>query len=127
MPESFGLIESGVLFGVSNSNDLIQYSLFPKDFSIHGDAYQFLLNYHDEYKSYPTAKLLKEKYPELDEEAKSLDFHYCARTLQNQSLTRRASELIRSQSPVMVEDPKKAISNILYGLDSLSSNYDDSI
>ena len=127
MAESFGFIESGIILNSKNSDDIKKHSFQGNDFVIYKDVYLFLIEYFDEHKKCPTNNLLLEKFPELDEKAQGEDLEYCIGVFQKHSLTRKATDLIRSHNETIKLDPKQAISNIVFGLDKLNLDYDDDI
>ena len=62
--ESYGFIESGIIFGITSLSDLKQLKYTPKDFSVHSDALDFVLDYYDSYTEFPSSGLLTEKFPD---------------------------------------------------------------
>lgn len=127
MAESFGFVESGIILNTHDIEDINKHVFNSKDFVIHEDAYQFLIEYFDEHKRCPTKNLLIEKFPELDEKAHGENLDYCIGVFQKHGLTRKATDLIRTQNEAIKTDPKQAISNIVFGLDKLNLDYGDDI
>jgi len=64
--ESFDFIESGIVLGLTDFDQLRKFKHPSKDFAKHGDAYKFLLKYVDDYGEFPTISHLCENYPTLD-------------------------------------------------------------
>ena len=127
MGESFSFIESGIIFNTKTKEDLKNHSISVDNFINHGEAYQFLLDYSEDYDKSPTTQLLKERFPDLDTDAIGVGLEHCVRTLHEQSLTRKATGLIRGQNELMIKSPKEAISNIIRGLDGLNLRHDQDV
>lgn len=118
--DSYNFIESGLVLSVGGRQDLLRVPFSPGDFSLHGQAFGYLQEHFDEFGKFPTADLLSQKFPDLDRTASDLSFDYCLAEFRKQVLVRRATSTIKAAGRVLKDDPVKAISDIISGLDDLS-------
>ena len=56
--ESYEYIESAIIFGLDNKENLKAFKYSERDFNIHGPAYAFINNYWDTTGTLPTQSLL---------------------------------------------------------------------
>ena len=125
--ESFDYIESGVIFGLDTKANLRTFNKHSVDFSVHGDAFRFLINYFDDYGEFPAQSMLTENFPSLDPSASSLNWDYTLKTFNNQILYRKMVSLINSNRDLIHTEPKDAMSKIMAGLQDLEILHDDDI
>jgi len=125
--ESFSFIESAIVFNTKNFLDLQKQSFDDKDFSIHGDAYQFILDYFDECGKFPQNSLLKEKFIDLDVSAIGVDLIYAIKIFYKQVLFRLAVPTIKKYNKPIVDSPEEAIPNLISDLEELVVRFNDDI
>lgn len=125
--KSFSFIESGLVLNTNSVEDLQDNPVNPQHFAIHGDAYEFVLDYLDEFGSFANSKVIIDKFPDLESDAIGADLVYCVKEFKKQVLTRNAIDTIRGQQNLMRDDPTKAIENIQSGLDGLSLQFDEGL
>ena len=94
--ESFDYIESGIIFGLDTKSNLRTFNKHSVDFSVHGDAYRFVIKYFDDYGEFPSESTLVENFPSLDPSAQSLKWEYATKIFGNQVLYRKMVGLINS-------------------------------
>ena len=124
---TFGFIESGIILNTRKSSDLEKHNFKSEDFFIHKNAYDFLIEFFDKYKKFPEIETLYEQFPNIDRGANGEDLDYCIDTFRDQTLTRKTINIIKNNERLVIDSPKKAISDIIYGLDNLNVSYDDDI
>ena len=125
--ESFDFIESGVIFGLNTKDNLRTFSKHSVDFSVHGDAFRFLINHFDTYGEFPVQSVLTENFPSLDPAAYALNWDYTIKTFNNQILYRKMVGLINSNRDLIHTEPKQAMSKIMSGLQDLEILHDEDI
>ena len=125
--ESFDFIESGIVLGLTDFDQLRKFKHPSKDFAKHSDAYQFLLKYVDDYGEFPTISHLCENYPTLDTSASSLNLEYAVDKFKNQVLYRQIVNVFNTNKEVLKENPKKAFSQITHSLNDISLVYDEEV
>lgn len=123
MAESFNFIESGVILNIRVFEDLAKCNFDEDDFSIHGEAYKFIVQYFDEHEKFPELNLIKERYPDIDFNAVESGLDYCVQEFHKQSLTRKATNIIKKESASIIDDPDGAVSNIIGELGNLNFNH----
>lgn len=69
-------LESGLIFAIQSYKDLQKIKFRPKDFALHGDAFEFVADYLSTKESIPPSSLLVEKF-KLVESAQGTDLDYC--------------------------------------------------
>jgi len=124
----FGLIESGLLLNISTSTDfvkLLKRKFSKEDFSKHGAAFEFAVDYFNEYAKIPNNDLLTSKFEDINLEAKGLDLDYCIKEFTDQFLYRRTVLYINNISNGLGSDPSKAIRQLSEKLDDLSLRFLD--
>ena len=104
--ESFDFIESGIIFGLDNFESLKKFKHPSKDFAKHGDAYQFLLKYVDDYGELPSVEHMSENYPTLDPSATTLNLDYAMNKFKDQVLYRQVVNVFNTNKDVLKESPK---------------------
>ena len=125
--ESFDFIESGIVLGLTDFDQLRKFKHPSKDFAKHSDAYQFLLKYVDDYGEFPTISHLCENYPTLDTSASSLNLEYAVDKFKSQVLYRQIVNVFNTNKEVLKENPKKALSNIMVNLTDIEVVYDEDV
>ena len=124
---TFSFVESGVILNTKNDTDLAKHNFKTSDFFVHKDAYDFLIDFFAKYKKAPELDTMLDKFPDLERRAGGEDLDYCIDTFRNQSLTRKTINIVKNNERLIIESPKRAISDIIYKLDSLNVSYDDDI
>ena len=125
--ESFDYIESGVIFGLDNKKSLRTFNKHSVDFSVHGDAFRFLISYFDDYGEFPAQSILTENFPGLDPSASALNWDYTIKTFNNQILYRKMVSLINTNRDMIHTEPKQAMSTIMAGLQDLEILHDEDV
>ena len=131
--ESFGFIESGIVFGLQDFSRLNNFQYRAKDFSVHGGAFAFVLDYVDQYNKFPPSVLLMEKFqdklgaPGLEQAAVGIDFDYLVKVFRKQVLYRNAVEAIKESKDLLKEDPEIAISQISQRFEDIGLSYQDEL
>ena len=125
--ESYGFIESGIVFGLNSLSTLRQLKYTPKDFSVHSDALDFVLDYYDLYTEFPSSGLLSEKFPDLDATSIDASLDYCLDAFRKQVIYRNVIEVINSHKGRLVEDPEAVIGSYLEGLEKITLQHDDDL
>jgi replicative DNA helicase len=125
--ESFDFIESGIIFGLDSFENLKKFKHPTKDFAKHGDAYQFLLKYVDDYGEIPSADHVAENYPTLDPSATTLNLDYAMNKFKDQVLYRQIVNVFNTNKDILKESPKKAFSQITHSLNDISLVYDEEV
>ena len=125
--ESYSFIESAIVFGVKTPLDLEKFRFVPGDFSVHGEAFRFVLDCLDGYNSFPENGLLKEKFSSLSEESVGVDLNYSVAAFKKQLLYRKSVSLIKDNQFLLKEDPQEGINKILVGLDQLAVRFEDDV
>ena len=125
--ESFDFIESGIIFGLDNFESLKKFKHPSKDFAKHGDAYQFLLKYVDDYGELPSVEHMSENYPTLDPSATTLNLDYAMNKFKDQVLYRQVVNVFNTNKDVLKESPKKAFAQISHSLNDISIVYDEEV
>jgi len=121
MNSNFSFIESGIIFETRLPEDLQQQKFTENDFSLHGAAYTFLLNWYDNYKTFPSHNVLVERFPTLDVNAVGAGLGYCINEFCQQIIYRHAVEVINNHSGLIKEKPEQAVTELLSGLSGLLS------
>ena len=125
--ESFDFIESGIIFGLDTFENLKKFKHPSKDFAKHGDAYQFLLKYVDDYGELPSVEHMSENYPTLDPSATTLNLDYAMNKFKDQVLYRQVVNVFNTYKDVLKESPKKAFAQISHSLNDISIVYDEEV
>jgi len=125
--ESYGFIESGIIFGITSLSDLKQLKYTPKDFSVHSDAIDFVLDYYDSYTEFPSSGLLIEKFPDLDTTAVDASLDYCFDAFRKQVIYRSVVEVINTHKGRLTDDPESVIGSYLEGLEKITLQHDDDL
>ena len=125
--ESFDFIESGIIFGLDTFENLKKFKHPSKDFAKHGDAYQFLLKYVDDYGELPSVEHMSENYPTLDPSATTLNLDYAMNKFKDQVLYRQVVNVFNTNKDVLKESPKKAFAQISHSLNDISIVYDEEV
>ena len=124
---SYDYIESAVIFRLDTKTNLGSFKFSERDFARHGDAYKFIIDFFDQYGSFPSVATLCENYPTLDQTSQSVKFDYAVDIFRNQVLTRRVTRVIRAEKELVKENPKQTIANILVGLADIEVDYDEDV
>ena len=122
--ENFNFIESGLIFGLCESNNYKAFTHPVKDFANHGEAYKFIQEHLDEYKEFPKCEVLLEKFPQLSKDAKDINFQYALGEFKKHVMYRNIISAFSEQKPILREDPKKALSLIMDGLHDVEILHD---
>tara|TARA_R100001509_G_scaffold164407_1_gene141878 strand:- start:88 stop:1329 length:1242 start_codon:yes stop_codon:yes gene_type:complete len=122
--ENFNFIESGLIFGLCESNNYKAFTHPVKDFANHGEAYKFIQKHLDEYKEFPKCEVLLEKFPQLSKDAKDINFQYALGEFKKHVMYRNIISAFSEQKPILREDPKKALSLIMDGLHDVEILHD---
>lgn len=125
--ESTQLIESGIVLNIRSLGDLAKIRYSPKDFKLHGNALQFIIDYFDEYKEFPKQSLLIEKFPALEVSTVGYNFEYCLDEFGKQVLFHRAYDAIKNNENLLKNEPQKAIQKLISSLDTSLVDYEDEI
>tara|TARA_R110000824_G_scaffold363647_1_gene551692 strand:+ start:2057 stop:3295 length:1239 start_codon:yes stop_codon:yes gene_type:complete len=125
--ESYEYVESGVVFGLLEPENLKSFKYVSKDFAKHSDAYLFLTGYIDDYGKSPEAELLLENYPTLDSSAKTLDFVYATKKFADQVLFRKIVSVFQDNKETLMKNPKVAFGKIQGRLNDLEVVYDEDV
>jgi hypothetical protein len=120
MASNFNFIESGVVFGIRNFQEVKKIHFKAKDFSLHGDAFTFVLDFFDDNNEAPPVSLVSSKFPDLDEDAIGTSFDYCLQEFSKEVLYLRAKEIIEDHASELHTDPSNAIAGIQAGLDDIN-------
>lgn len=124
----FNLIESGLLLNATTAADyikILKLKFKKSDFGVHGEAYDFAVDYFNSYSSPPTNELLIGKYPDLKAEAVGLEIDYCLQELKEQFVYRRTLSYMNQISSLIADDPTKAVRMLVENLDDLSLRFLD--
>jgi len=125
--ESYGFIESGIIFGLNSLSSLKQLKYNSKEFSIHSDALDFVLDYYDSYTEFPSSGLLSEKFPDLDSTSIDASLDYCLGAFRKQVIYRNVVDVINSHKGRLIEDPESVIGSYLEGLEKITLQHDDDL
>ena len=125
--ESYGYIESGIIFGIDSLTTLKQLKYTPKDFSVHSEALDFLLDYYDGYSEFPSSGLLSEKFPDLDSTAIDSSLDYCLNAFRKQVIYRNVVDVINTHKNRLTDDPESVIGSYLEGLEKITLQHDDDL
>ena len=125
--ESFDFIESGIVFGLQDIKGIRKFRYIDRDFATHGDAYNFVLKYFDEYGESPSASVLTENFPTLDPSSQSLQFDYALESFKNQVLYRKVVGVFQTNKDVLQVNPKKAYTDIVSQLEDVGISNDEDV
>ena len=125
--ESYEYIESAIIFGLNNKENLKAFKYSERDFNIHGPAYAFINNYWDTTGTLPTQSLLIENFPSLNISGSEVDFSYALRNFGKLYLTKKATVAGRKVRHTIQDDPKKAIATLINDLTSIQTDFDEDI
>jgi len=125
--ESYGFIESGTIFGLTSLSTLKELKYTSKDFSVHSDALDFVLDYYDSYTEFPSSGLLIEKFPDLDSTAIDASLDYCLDAFRKQVIYRNVVEVINQHKGRLTDDPESVIGSYLEGLEKITLQHDDDL
>jgi len=125
--ESYGFIESGIIFGLNSLSSLKQLKYNSKEFSIHSNALDFVLDYYDSYTEFPSSGLLSEKFPDLDSTSIDASLDYCLGAFRKQVIYRNVVDVINSHKGRLIEDPEAVIGSYLEGLEKITLQHDDDL
>ena len=125
--ESFDFIESGIIFGLHDTKALKQFRYVDRDFTTHGDAYNFVLKYFDDYGESPSVAVLSENFPTLDTTAQTLQFDYALDSFKNQVLYRKVVGVFQTNKETLQFNPKKAYIDIVSQLDDIGVSNDEDV
>jgi len=117
--DTYNFIESGIIFGTRTIEDLEKHDFSPDDLTLHRDAYDFLINYYDSYTKFPNEHVLKEKFPDLEPNAKELELDYALGVFRKHSLTRKAVKVLTEKQRDVMTDPESAVSALIGELTAL--------
>ena len=117
--EPYGFIESGILFNIQDKLALDRISFNSRAFSIHGEVFEFILSYYDEYTEFPPKDLLKGRFPDLDDKARNLKLDYCIGEFQKQVLTRQTRDVMKKWGGKLVENPRETVEGIITELQDI--------
>jgi len=125
--ESFDFIESGIVFGIQDIKGIRKFRYIDKDFATHGDAYNFVLKYFDDYGEPPSVSALTENFPTLDPTAQTLQFDYALDSFKNQVLYRKVVRVFQTNKETLQLNPKKAYIDIVSQLDDIGVSNDEDV
>jgi|TARA_R110000824_G_scaffold147237_2_gene316680 archaellum biogenesis ATPase FlaH len=125
--ESYGFIESGIIFGIDSLSTLKNLKYTAKDFSVHSESMDFLLDYYDSYTEFPTQGLLLEKFPDLDASAVNASLDYCTDAFRKQVIYRNVVDVINTHKGRLTDDPESVIGSYLEGLEKITLQHDDDL
>jgi len=125
--ENYGLVESGIVFGLKDRADFEKLKYPTKLFALHGAVIDFVENHLEEYKEPPSLGLLMTQFPDLIEDGKDLNFDYCLDEFEKQVVYREVVKIIKANQGTLREDPKKAIRSIILSLDDVDIDFADDI
>jgi len=122
--ENYNFIESGLIFGLCESQNYKAFTHPVKDFSQHGDTYKFIQEHLDEYSEFPTNQVLIEKFSHLATDAQDTNFQYALAEFKKQVMFRHIVSAFSENKPVLEQNPKKALSLIMDGLHDVEILHD---
>ena len=121
-------VESGIVLNTRHVEDLKLHNFTAKDFVILGDAYTFLLEYCDTYQEMPTLETLYDKFnEELEEQAEGGNLNYFIKTFNDQTITRKAANIIREEGKKLISFPRETVGNIISKLERINQDYDEEV
>ncbi len=122
-------IESAVIFNLNTEGNLHNFKHVKDDFTKHGQAYEWLVNYFDKYGEFPPQVVLEQQFPSLEAKAKDekLPFDYAYEQFKRALLQRNVLRAVNSNSNLIFEDPKRALSNIMSGLSDIETVYHEDV
>ena len=125
--ENFEYVESGIILNIKDKSNLDGFPFKAKDFAVHGKAFTFLSNFYDDFKDFPSKKVLAENFPELDINVPKTDFEYLTQEFRKQVIFRKVVESFQRNKDRLKSDPKQALSKILDGLEDINVVYDEDV
>jgi len=127
LPKNYSFIESALVLNLETRQDLNKIPFRPSHFSLHGDTFQFILEYLDEYEDLPKQELLLEKFPDLDKDSVGTNLDYSINEFRNQILFREARDVIRNNQGVIETEPRVFINNVISGLSDVDIDFSEDI
>ena len=125
--ENYNFIESGLIFGLCDSQNFKSFTHPIKDFAQHGDTYKFIQEYLDEYSESPSNQILIEKFPHLSTDAQDMNFQYALAEFKKQVMFRNIISAFSNNKPILEQNPKKALSLIMEGLHDVEILHDSDV
>lgn len=123
--ESYNYIESGLVLACKSTEQLNKLFALGREFSVHKIVVNFLIEYFDEYKNFPSQEQLLEKYESLDKEAKTLAFDYCLDEFKKQVVFRKIKGAIEQNKPVIQTNPQLAVGKLITDLSNIADFTDE--
>jgi len=125
--ENYEYVESGIILNIKEKSTLDSFPFKAKDFAVHGKAFSFLTNFYDDFKDFPSKKVLEENFPDLDLQVPSTDFGYLTQEFRKQVIFRKVVESFQRNKDKLKTDPKMALSKIMDGLEDINVVYDEDV
>ena len=120
-------IESAVIFNLNTEGNLHNFKHVKNDFAKHGEAFDWLVTYFDKHGEFPSQIVLEQQFPSLDSKASDTNFDYAYEQFKRSLLQRNVLRAVNSNSNLIFDDPKKALSNIMSGLTDIETVYDEDV
>jgi replicative DNA helicase len=120
-------IESALIFNLNTEGNLHNFKHVKSDFAKHGQAFEWLVNYFDKHGEFPSQVVMQQQFPSLDEKAGDTNFDYAYEQFKRSLLQRNVLRAVNSNSNLIFDDPKKALSNIMTGLTEIETVYDEDV
>ncbi len=120
-------IESAVIFNLNTEGNLHNFKHVKNDFAKHGEAFDWLVTYFDKHGEFPSQVVLEQQFPSLDSKASDTNFDYAYEQFKRSLLQRNVLRAVNSNSNLIFDDPKKALSNIMSGLTDIETVYDEDV
>ena len=124
---SASFIESGIILNTRFVEDFKSHNFNAKDFVILGDVYNFILEYSDVYQVLPTLETLYDKFNDLEEDAEGGSLTYFIKTFNDQTITRKAADIIKEEGKKLISTPRIAVGNIVSRLEKINQDHDEEV
>jgi len=132
-------IESAVILNINNLEDYKKVRFSKKDFSVFGEAFEFLSDYFQENQSFPPRALLYKKFPTkedkdtgkiiygLDPNAVDVSLDYSIEQFGQQVLFRKVMLSFKNNEKLLKENPFQAFPKIMDSLNNVNIDIQEDI
>tara|TARA_R100000963_G_C4645325_1_gene109531 strand:+ start:1666 stop:2922 length:1257 start_codon:yes stop_codon:yes gene_type:complete len=117
-------IESAVLFNLTKKGNLEKFNFFEHDFKVYRNVYKFIKDYVNTYEDPPSAEILYNEYPNLEERT-GVGFEYSVERFENAVISSKIRDAVTdNNSEDLRHNPKEALSRILTALSNIDVGRD---
>jgi len=124
---TYNFVESGIIFSITGALDLEKIKFSSKDFSKQSEAFNFVSDYIDQFKSSPKKEVLLEKFPDLEVSSAGNNLDFLLNEFEKQVIFRKTKAVIQDLQEDLKVNPKLTLPKLISHLDDIGIKYDKEV